>query len=80
MGTIVNLLTNYQAYKKYVRAKHVVMPSHSVANLNKNVFKNYPRMHDELNWKMLDGILESVKGNVVEKYNSLLILNDVVQG
>ena len=34
-------------------------------------------MHDELTWSVLDGILESVKEDAEEKYNSLLILDDV---
>ena len=34
-------------------------------------------MHDELTWSVLDGILESVKNDAEEKYNSLLILDDV---
>jgi len=53
---MVNLLTSYQAYKKAFHTVHIVMPSHSVASLKKNVFKNHPRMHDELPWSVLDGI------------------------
>jgi hypothetical protein len=35
-------------------------------------------MHDELTWSMLDGILsESATSDVEEKYNSLLIMDDV---
>ena len=37
-------------------------------------------MHDKLTWSMVDGILESVKENAEEKYNSLLILDDVTVG
>ena len=74
---MVNLLTSTQAYKKAYHSVHIVMPSHSVASLKKNVFKNHPRMHDELTWSVLDGILESVKEDAEEKYNSLLILDDV---
>ena len=74
---LVNLMTSNQAYKKAFHTVHIVMPSHSVASLKKNVFKNHPRMHDELTWSVLDGILESVKEDAKEKYNSLLILDDV---
>jgi hypothetical protein len=74
---MLNLLTSYQAYMKAFHTVHIVMPSHSVALLKKNVFKNHPRMHDELTWSVLDGILESVKENVEEKYNSFLILDDL---
>ena len=74
---MVNLLTSTHAYKKAFHTVHIVMPSHSVASLKKNVFKNHPRMHDELTWSVLDGILESVKEDAEEKYNSLLILDDV---
>ncbi len=74
---MVNLLTSVQAYKKAFHTVHIVMPSHSVASLKKNVFKNHSRMHDELTWSVLDGILESVKEDAEEKYNSLLILDDV---
>ena len=52
------------------------MPSHSVASLKMNVFKNLPRMHDKLTWSVHDGILESVKEDAEEKYNSLMILDD----
>jgi hypothetical protein len=74
---MVNLLTSTQAYKKAFHNIHIVMLSHSVAGLKNNVFKNHPRMHDELKWSVLDGILESVKEDAEEKYNSLLILEDV---
>ncbi len=57
---MVNLLTTTHAYKKTFHGVHIVMPSHSVASLKNNVFKNHPRMHDELTWSVLDGILESV--------------------
>ena len=53
------------------------MPSHSVALSKKNVFKNHTRMHDELTWSVLDGILESAKEDAEEKYNSLLMFDDV---
>jgi len=45
---ILNLLTTYQACKKVFHTMHIVMPSHSVASLKNNVFKNHLRMHDEL--------------------------------
>ena len=44
---MVNLLTSCQAYKKAYHAVHIVMPSHSVASLKKNVFKNHARMPTE---------------------------------
>ncbi len=34
-------------------------------------------MHDELTYGVLDDILESIKEDAEEKYNSLLILDDV---
>ena len=34
-------------------------------------------MHDELTYGVMDDILESVKSDAEEKYNSLLILDDV---
>jgi len=74
---MVNLLTSEQAYKKVFHSVHIVMPSHSVASLKKNIFKTHPRMHDELTYGVLDDILESVKEDAEEKYNSLLILDDV---
>ena len=76
-GMMVNLLTSYQAYKKAFLTVHIVMPSHSVASLKKNVFKNHPWKHDELTRSMLDGIMESVKEDAEEKYNSPLNLDDV---
>jgi hypothetical protein len=72
-----NILTSYQAYKKASHTVHNVMPIHSVALLKKNVFKNHSRIHDELTWSVLDGILESVKEDAEEKINSLLIFDDV---
>ena len=51
---MVNLLTSNQGYKKAFHAVHVVMPSHSVASLKKNVFKNHNRTHDELTYSVLD--------------------------
>ena len=74
---MVNLLTSCQAYKKAFHAVHIVMPSHSVASLKKNVFKNHPRMHDDLTYGTLDDILQSVMEDAEEKYSSLLILDDV---
>ena len=71
---MVSLQASTQAYKKAFHNVHIVMPSHRAASLKKNVFKNHPRMHDELTWSVLDGILESVKEDAEEKYNSLLIL------
>ena len=53
------------------------MPSHSVASKKKHIFKNHPRLHDELTYGVLDDILESVKEDAEEKYSSLLILDDV---
>ena len=65
---MVNLLTIYQAYKKASHTVLIVMsPSHSAASLKTNVVKNHPRMHDELTWSVLDGILESVKEEAEEK-------------
>jgi len=58
---MVNLLTSEQAYEKVFHSVHIVMPSHSVATLKKNLFKTHPRMHDELTNGVLDDILESVK-------------------
>ena len=74
---MVNLLTSTQGYKKAFHAVHVVMPSHSVASLKKNVFKNHNRTHDELTYSVLDGILETVMEDAAEGYNSLLVLDDV---
>ncbi len=64
---MVNLLTREQAYKKVFHSVHIVMPSHSVASLKKNSFKNHPRMHDELSYGVLDDILESIKEDAEEK-------------
>ena len=74
---MVNLLTSPQAYKKAFHAVHVVMPSHSVASLKNNVFKRHNKMYDELTFETLDHILETVKEDAEEKYNSLLVLDDV---
>ena len=74
---MVTLLTSYQAYKKAFHTVHIVMPSHSVASLKKNVFKNPPRMRDELTGSVLYGILEIMKEDAKEKYDFLLILDDV---
>ena len=74
---LVNLLTSKQAYKKVFHAVHVIMPSHSVASLKKNVFKNHPRMHDELDYLTLDRIMEQVGEDAEEKMNSLLVMDDV---
>ena len=64
---IINLLTSYQAYKKAFHTMHIVIPSHNVASLKKNVFKNHPWMHNELTWSGLDSIPESVKEDAEEK-------------
>ena len=64
---MVNLLTSTQAYNKAFHTVHIVMPSHSVASLKNNVFKKHPRMHEELTWSVLDGILESMKEDAEEK-------------
>ena len=74
---MINLLTSPDAYKKAFHAVHVVMPSHSVASLKNNVFKRHTKMHDELTLEALDKITETVMEDAEEKYNSLLILDDV---
>ncbi len=65
---MMNLLTSTQAYKKAFHTVHIVMASHSFASLKMNVLKNHPRMHDELTWSVLDGILESVKEDADSPY------------
>jgi KaiC/GvpD/RAD55 family RecA-like ATPase len=76
-STLVNLLSSKQAYRKAFHHVHIVMPSHSVASLKKNIFKNHDRMYDDLDWGTLDGIRESVKESAGKEKNSLLVLDDV---
>ena len=73
----INLLTSSQAYKKAFHSVHVVMPPHSVASLKKNVFSRHNKMYDELDFATLDKISETVREDAEEKYNSLLVLDDV---
>jgi hypothetical protein len=44
---LVNLLSNKQAYRRAFHNVHVVMPSHSVASLKRNIFKNHDRVYDD---------------------------------
>jgi hypothetical protein len=74
---LVNLLTSPQAYKKAFHAVHCIIPAHSVASLNKNIFAKHPRMHVELNFATLDGIYQQVMRDGEEKISSLLIMDDV---
>ena len=74
---MVNLLTNKSAYKKTYESVHVVMPSHSVASLKNNVFKNHDKMSDELDFATLNEIADRVKDDAEDENNSLLILDDV---
>jgi hypothetical protein len=74
---LVNLLSSKQAYRKAFHHVHVVMPSHSVASLERNIFKNHDRMYDDLDWSTLDGIREAVKQSAEKEKNSLLVLDDV---
>lgn len=74
---LVNLLTSKQAYRKVFHAVHVIMPSHSVASLKKNIFKDHPRMHDDLTPVTLDKIIERIKEDAEEEHNSLLVMDDV---
>jgi KaiC/GvpD/RAD55 family RecA-like ATPase len=53
------------------------MPSHSVASLKRNIFKNHDRMYDDLDWGTLDGIREAVKHSAEKEKNILLVLDDV---
>ncbi len=39
---MANLLTIMHACKKVFHTVHIVMPSHNVASLKRNVFKNHP--------------------------------------
>lgn len=74
---LINLLTSRQAYKKAFHNVHVIMPSHSVASLKKNCFKDHDKMHDELTWETLAGIAETVKKSAEEGESSLLVMDDV---
>jgi hypothetical protein len=74
---LVNLMSSKQAYRKAFHHIHVVMPSHYVASLKKNIFKNHDRMYDDLDWGTLDGIREAVKQSAEKEKNTLLILDDV---
>jgi len=74
---LINLISSKQAYRKAFHHVHVVMPSHSVASLKRNIFKNHNKMHDDLDWATLDGIREAVKESAEKEKNSLLVLDDV---
>ena len=74
---MVNLLTSPQAFKKVYHSVHVIMPSHSVASLKKNIFARHDKMYDELDWETLDKISEAIREDGAEKNNSLLVLDDV---
>jgi KaiC/GvpD/RAD55 family RecA-like ATPase len=74
---LVNLLSSKQAYRKAFHHVHVVMPSHSVASLKRNIFKNHDRMYDDLDWGTLDGIREAVRSSAEGEKSSLLVLDDV---
>lgn len=74
---LINLLTSRQAYKKAFHHVHVIMPSHSVASLKNNCFKNHEKMHDELTWGTLDGITAAVKKAAAEGESSLIVMDDV---
>ncbi len=63
---MANFLTSYQAYKKAFHTVHIAMQSQSVASLKNNLLKHHPRMHDELTWSVIGGILESVKEDAEE--------------
>jgi hypothetical protein len=73
---LVNLLTSPMAYKKCFHVMNCVIPSHSVASLKNNVFKNHNRMHDELDYLTLDLGLKTVMADVEEKLSNLLVLDD----
>ena len=70
----VNLLINYLTYKKAFNTIHIFTLRRQLEN--KCVYES-PKMHDELTWTVIDGILESVMEDAEEKYNCLLILDDV---
>jgi hypothetical protein len=74
---LVNLMSSKQAYQKAFHHVDVVMPSHSVACIKRNIFKNHDRMYDDLDWGKLDGIREEVKQSAEKEKNTLLVLDDV---
>jgi KaiC/GvpD/RAD55 family RecA-like ATPase len=74
---LVDLLSSKQAYRKAFHHDNVVIPSHSVASLKRNIFKNHDRMYDDLDWGTLDGIREAVKESAEQENNTLLVLDDM---
>ncbi len=46
ISMLVNLLKSAQAYKKIGYAVHRIIPTHSVASLQKNIFHKHPRIND----------------------------------
>jgi hypothetical protein len=42
-----NISSSKQAYRKTFHYVHVLMPSHSVASLKRNICKNHDRMYDD---------------------------------
>ena len=77
---LVSLLTQRKPaiYRKVFENIFVVAPSHSLASIKSNIFRNHPqdKIFNELNPETLASIKSKVLTEASEGYNSLLIVDD----
>jgi hypothetical protein len=67
-----------RVYRKVFEHVHLIAPSHSLASMKQNYFKNHPkhRIHNTLNSDILEGIKESAKELREEDGGDTLIVID----
>lgn len=78
---LVSLLSQSKPkiYKKVFENVFIVAPSHSLASIKSNIFRNHPddKIYNELTPNVLNDIKIKVMAEATENYNSLLIIDDM---
>ena len=65
-------------YRKVFENVFIIAPSHSLASVKSNIFRNHPedKQFNELNQASLAAVKERVLADASEDFNSLLIIDD----
>ena len=65
-------------YRKVFENVYIIAPSHSLASVKSNIFRNHPedKQYNELNAETLNDIKQKVLEEASEDYKSLLIIDD----
>lgn len=76
---LVNLLTNKKLYNRAFENVIVVMPTHSITSLKRNIFEGLPpeKIFHELTLESIQNIYSQIMEYASDEENTLLILDDV---